>query len=67
VQTPQVFKYQLLVEAHRAAARDGFAGTDDASLVERLGHTVKLVRGDYANIKITTPEDMALAEALLKT
>lgn len=65
VQTPQVFKRQLLVEAHRVAARDGFAGTDDASLVERLGHPVKLVRGDYANIKITTPEDIVLAGMLM--
>lgn len=65
VQTPQVFSFELLMEAHRAAARDGFSGTDDASLVERLGHPVKLVSGDYANIKITTPEDIALAEALM--
>ncbi len=65
VQTPQVFKYQLLVEAHRAAALEGFAGTDDASLVERLGHPVKLVRGDYSNIKITTPEDLALVKTLM--
>lgn len=65
VQTPQVFNCRLLLEAHRAAIRDGFAGTDDASLVERLGHPVKLVRGDYANIKITTPEDIALAETLM--
>ncbi len=65
VQTPQVFKYQLLVEAHRAAALDGFAGTDDASLVERLGYPVKLVRGDYTNIKITTPEDLELVKSLM--
>ncbi len=66
VQTPQVFKYQLLVEAHRLADVDGYSGTDDASLVERLEHSVKLVRGDYTNIKITTPEDMVLARALLR-
>ncbi|KAF1083776.1 putative 2-C-methyl-D-erythritol 4-phosphate cytidylyltransferase 2 [Sporotomaculum syntrophicum] len=66
VQTPQVFKYQLLVEAHRVAAVDGYSVTDDASLVERLDHPVKLVRGDYTNIKITTPEDMVLARALLR-
>ncbi len=64
VQTPQVFKLQLLIEAHRRAAEDGFVGTDDASLVERLGKPVKLVRGDYSNIKITTPEDMIIAESL---
>jgi 2-C-methyl-D-erythritol 4-phosphate cytidylyltransferase len=66
VQTPQVFKYQLLVEAHRAAAAGGYSGTDDASLVERLKHPVKLVQGDYTNIKITTPEDMVLAGAFLR-
>lgn len=65
VQTPQVFDLHLLLEAHRAAQRDHFAGTDDASLVERLGHPVKLVPGDYANIKITTPDDLLLAEKIL--
>ncbi|SFG94564.1 2-C-methyl-D-erythritol 4-phosphate cytidylyltransferase [Desulfotomaculum arcticum] len=65
VQTPQVFKLPLLLEAHRKAAGDGFIGTDDASLVERLGKPVKLVRGDYSNIKITTPEDLIIAKALL--
>lgn len=65
VQTPQVFKLPLLLEAHRRAAGDGFIGTDDAFLVERLGKPVKLVRGDYSNIKITTPEDLIIAKALL--
>lgn len=65
VQTPQAFNRDLLMEAHRAAARDGYEGTDDASLVERLGRPVKLVRGDYSNIKITTPEDLALAQILM--
>ena len=64
VQTPQVFQLPLLVEAHRRAVEDGYMGTDDASLVERLGKPVKLVRGDYANIKITTPEDLIIANAL---
>lgn len=62
VQTPQVFDYDLLVEAHQVAVRDGYEGTDDASLLERLGYSVKLVRGDYSNIKITTPEDFVMAE-----
>lgn len=66
VQTPQVFQLPLLQEAHRAARRDGYQGTDDASLVERLGHPVKLVPGDYSNIKITTPDDLPLAELLLR-
>jgi 2-C-methyl-D-erythritol 4-phosphate cytidylyltransferase/2-C-methyl-D-erythritol 2,4-cyclodiphosphate synthase len=65
IQTPQVFQWPLLWEAHETAARDGFAGTDDASLVERLGHPVFAVPGDPRNLKITTPEDLALAEALL--
>lgn len=65
VQTPQVFNLHILLEAHRAAERDAFEGTDDASLVERLGHPVKLVPGDYTNIKITTPDDIILAEKIL--
>lgn len=66
VQTPQVFDCDLLLEAHRAALAGGYAGTDDASLVERLGHPVKLVQGRYTNIKVTTPEDLLLAEVFIK-
>ncbi len=65
-QTPQAFRYGLIRAAHDAAAADGFLGTDDASLMERQGKPVQVVRGDYTNIKITTPEDMILAEAFLK-
>jgi 2-C-methyl-D-erythritol 4-phosphate cytidylyltransferase len=64
-QTPQSFRFGVIFDAHRAAEREGFAGTDDASLVERRGGTVRIVRGDYRNIKITTPEDLVLAEAFL--
>lgn len=64
-QTPQAFRYEILREAYDAAERDGFLGTDDASLVERLGRQIRVVRGDYRNIKITTPEDMILGEAFL--
>lgn len=64
-QTPQVFRRDIIENAHRAAVRDGFKGTDDTSLVERLGIAVRMIRGDYGNIKITTPEDLILAEALL--
>jgi len=64
-QTPQAFRRDIIENAHRAAARDNFRGTDDASLVERLGISVRMIRGDYGNIKITTPEDLILAEALL--
>lgn len=66
VQTPQAFRKELIVEAHRAAQADGFAGTDDASLVERIGHPVLLTEGSRRNIKLTTPEDLAMATTLLK-
>ncbi len=66
VQTPQAFRRAILEEAHRAAAREGFRGTDDAALVERLGHRVRLVPGTVANLKVTVPEDLVLAEALLR-
>ena len=65
VQTPQVFSYRVLTDVFRKAYAEGFYGTDEASLVERYGGSVKVVAGSYANIKITTPEDMVLAEALL--
>jgi len=61
VQTPQVFRYGLISEAYRKAKEEV---TDDASLVERLGYRVKLYMGAYDNIKITTPDDLALAELL---
>ncbi len=66
VQTPQAFRFELLLRAYEQAAQDGFCGTDDASLVERLGEEVVMVEGDYRNIKITTPEDLLIAEALLR-
>lgn len=59
-QTPQVFLFSAIVEAHRRAHEEGFLGTDDCSLVERFGGTVQMVAGDYANVKVTTPEDMEL-------
>jgi 2-C-methyl-D-erythritol 4-phosphate cytidylyltransferase len=64
-QTPQAFRYGRLCEAYEQAARDGFRGSDDASLVERLGWPVAIVEGSYRNIKITTPEDLVLARAFL--
>ncbi len=64
-QTPQVFRRDIIENAHRAAVRDGFRGTDDTSLVERLGIAVRMIRGDYSNIKITTPDDLTFAETLL--
>lgn len=65
-QTPQTFRYGTIRRVHEQAAADGFLGTDDASLVERDGGTVTVVMGDYRNIKITTPEDLVLAEAFLR-
>jgi len=63
-QTPQVFRASLLREALAKAATDGFVGTDDAQLVERLGVPVAVVEGDVRNLKITWPEDLELAEAI---
>lgn len=64
-QTPQGFRYDLILKAHKMAERDGFLGTDDASLLERVGVPVAVLEGDGSNLKITTPEDMPVAEALL--
>lgn len=64
-QTPQAFRFGSVYTAHMAAEAARFIGTDDASLVERLGGRVRIVCGDYRNIKITTPEDLVLAEAFL--
>jgi len=66
VQTPQTFQYGLIREAHEKALRDGFQGTDDAALVERLGCSVKMIKGCYSNIKITTHEDLILAREFMK-
>lgn len=66
IQTPQAFHFDILRKAYEKAYNDCFYGTDDASLVERLGIKVKVIPGSYENIKITTPEDLILAEALLK-
>lgn len=66
VQTPQAFRLDQLKEAHEAAQRDGVIGTDDAMLLERLGAKVAVSSGDYANIKITTPEDLLIAERYLE-
>src|SRR2546427_11345267 len=65
-QTPQAFRGPLLLEAHRRAAADGFEGTDTASVVERAGHEVRVVGGSYDNLKITTPEDLVLAEEIAR-
>ncbi|MGZ3615316.1 MAG: 2-C-methyl-D-erythritol 4-phosphate cytidylyltransferase [Thermodesulfobacteriota bacterium] len=66
VQTPQTFQVNVIREAYYKAAEDGFIGTDDASLVERLGGKVHILPGSYTNIKITTPEDLLLANLFLR-
>lgn len=66
VQTPQAFDLAVLIDAHESAHRDGFEGTDDASLVERAGGLVGTVEGARENIKVTYPEDLAFARAILE-
>ncbi len=66
IQTPQVFRRHLIVRAYEQALLDGFVSTDDAALVERLGQTVYVVPGDYRNIKITSSDDLVIAEAFFK-
>ncbi len=66
VQTPQGFSYSLLEKALRTAREEGYYGTDEAELVERIGHRVAVVEGDPRNIKITTPADLRIAEALIE-
>ncbi|MEI7590584.1 MAG: 2-C-methyl-D-erythritol 4-phosphate cytidylyltransferase [Deltaproteobacteria bacterium] len=65
-QTPQAFRKDIISIAYETAYLNGYYGTDDASLVERIGKKVKMVLGAYDNIKITTPEDMLCAEMILK-
>lgn len=65
-QTPQTFRYDVLATAFEEARRENFVATDEAALVERLGHQVRVVMGARRNFKVTTPEDIELAERLLK-
>ncbi len=66
VQTPQAFEHKLLLEAYKKLRADNIKVTDDAMLVEKLGHIIKIIEGSYENIKITTPEDLILGEGILK-
>jgi len=66
IQTPQVFKYKLLMNAYEKLQNSDIKATDDAMLIEALGHTVKIINGSYENIKITTPEDLIVGEGILK-
>ncbi len=65
IQTPQAFRLDLLVDAHVRARNEGISATDDASLIEHLGRPVQLVMGDRRNIKVTTRDDLPMAEYLL--
>ncbi|MFC0525687.1 2-C-methyl-D-erythritol 4-phosphate cytidylyltransferase [Pontibacillus salicampi] len=64
-QTPQAFRYSVILHAHKQAKEEGYLGTDDASLVERLNQPVEIVQGSYDNMKLTTPEDVEKAHAIL--
>lgn len=64
-QTPQAFRRDWLVEAHRKAEAEGVAATDDAYLLEWMGHPVRVVEGSGENIKVTRPEDLVIGEAIL--
>ncbi len=64
-QTPQAFRYDLIATAHEKAYKEGYQATDDAQLAEWAGQPVAIVEGDYRNLKITTPEDLLLAESFI--
>jgi 2-C-methyl-D-erythritol 4-phosphate cytidylyltransferase len=65
IQTPQVFRYDWILEAHLKAVRDGIVVEDDAELIEKLGKPVKVYSGSYSNLKVATHEDALMVEALL--
>lgn len=67
IQTPQGFKYNILMEAYEKAIKDNFVGYDDAILLERLGYNIKVEQGNYNNIKITTTEDLEIARIILNS
>lgn len=66
IQTPQGFKRDIIIEAHKKAKEDNYIGTDDGVLVERLGHRVRIIEGSYENIKITTAEDLLFGETITR-
>ena len=65
-QTPQAFQYEIIRKAHENARLKGYTGTDDAFLVEQMGKHVKIIKGSKNNIKITTKEDLRIAEVMLR-
>ena len=66
VQTPQIFLYQPLLDAYERAMKESFYATDDSAVVEWNGGRIRVVTGSYTNIKVTTPEDLVIAEVFLK-
>jgi len=66
VQTPQLFKFEVLLNCHERAKEEELFTTDDAALLEKYGYTVVSIPGDYRNLKITTPEDLKVAELFLR-
>lgn len=66
IQTPQSFKYDLILKAHEKAKKDNYLGTDDSMLIEHIGEKVKVIEGNYNNIKITTPEDLQIGMEILR-
>lgn len=65
-QTPQCFRYDIIMTAYEKAFEDGFYGTDDSMLAERTGVKIKMIEGSYDNIKLTTPEDLYMGEIILE-
>jgi 2-C-methyl-D-erythritol 4-phosphate cytidylyltransferase len=65
IQTPQAFKFELIKWAHEKARSEGTVTTDDCALVENMGGDVKIVMGDYRNIKATTPEDLIVLKSFI--
>ncbi len=62
---PQTFEYNLIIDAYEQAYKNNYYGTDDSMLVENIGQSVTMVMGSYENIKITSPEDLNIAEQIL--
>lgn len=67
IQTPQAFEYSLIMKAAKKAHEEGFLGTDEAMLVERIGHPVKIIESTYENVKMTTPDDLIYGKAILES
>ena len=65
IQTPQAFRFDIIRRGRRCSRKDSFLGTDEAMLVERLGHPVHIVESSYENVKMTTKEDLVFGEAIL--